>query len=149
VDASQERETFLSLQLLLQQLRGVLDGIRGRRVSLFVELGFAGRARRAIRKAYRRVLSRAIEIDVPRERGQTPRAYSDTLAGLCPEARSHLESLTSVYEVARYGALPPTQEQAEMAQEAFVNVDAGLQTAGLQAASLRRAGQPNSPDLNT
>jgi hypothetical protein len=126
VDAREDRETLLSWQLLLQQLRDALDGLRGRRASLFVELGFAGRARRAIRRAYQRVLARAITLGTPRERGQTPKAYSGALADRCPEARTSLASLTAAYEEARYGALPPTEEQADVAQQASADADAAL-----------------------
>jgi hypothetical protein len=126
------RETILSLDLVRSQLSGLLDGLRRQRPPpLFVELGADQDTRRQVRALYQRVLARAIELDLPRRRWYTPARYQRALYHLwsldLPEVRHALETLTAVYEVARYGIEPPTHEQVMAAQDAFVQIDAALQ----------------------
>jgi hypothetical protein len=127
------RETILSLDLVRSQLSGLLDGLRRQRPPpLFVELDADQDARRLVRALYQRVLARAIQLDLPRRRWYTPARYQRALYYLwssdLPEVRQALETLTAVYEVARYGTEPPTREQVMAAQDAFVQIDAALQS---------------------
>jgi hypothetical protein len=122
------RETILSTDLLRGQLFDLFDSLRRKRPPpLFLEPGLAGDPRRVVRELYQRVLAQAIELDLPRRRGQTPNAYQHTLNRICSEERSSLETLTLVYMVARYGVVPPTHEQVLAAQDAFARIDAALQ----------------------
>jgi len=143
IDAREARKTVLSWDLLRAQLRAALAGLLRREPSPFVGLGLPGSTRRVVRRAYQRVLGRAILLGVPREAAQTPAAYVETLLDLCPGERRALETLTAAYEVARYGALPPTQEQARAAQEAFARIDPLLQ------AQVRRARQAAASAVET
>jgi hypothetical protein len=143
VDTTEDRDQILSWQLLLQQLRDVLRGLRERGGSPFVGLGPPGNARRAIRKVYQKVLGRAIALGTPREKGQTPETYERTLSDLAPDAQASLETLTSAYETARYGVVPPTREQAKGAEEAFVDIDSAL-----RAEAKRRASQVDLSDAD-
>jgi hypothetical protein len=125
------RETILSLDLLRSQLNGLLNGLRGRRAPpLFVELDAVQEPRLLVRELYQRVLARAIELDLPRRREQTPARYRRSLLYLCSteseQVRQAVETLTAVYEVARYGVEPPTDEQVRAAQDAFAQIDAAL-----------------------
>jgi hypothetical protein len=127
------RETILSLDLLRSQLDGLLNGLRGRRVPpLFVELDPGQDTRRLVRMLYQKVLARAVELDTPRRLEQTPGRYQRTLIYLCSseseQVRHAVETLTGVYEVARYGVDPPTAEQLRAAQDAFDQIDAALQS---------------------
>lgn len=126
-DAGEQRSTALSLRLLQRQVRDAFRRLRRSRSAPLplVMLG-AGGARRAIRRAYRTVLRRAIVLDTPREKGQTPDAYADALADLCRGETSSIETLTAAYDAARYGASPPTQQEVQAARQAAARVDAAL-----------------------
>jgi hypothetical protein len=124
----ESRESVLSWDLLKSQVSSLLDGMRKRRLSPFLELGGAADdPRRVIRAIYQQILARAIELESPRGRGQTPGAYMQTLLHLCPEERSAWETITAAYQVARYGARPPTREQVRATQEAYARIDVALQ----------------------
>jgi hypothetical protein len=121
------RETVLSAELLKEQLRGLWDALRrNRRQSFFVDLGSADDPRRAIREMYQRVMGLAIKRDLPRQKEQTPAAYSPTLASLCPEERASVDELTEAYAVARYGTVPPTETQVQAARQAFARIESAL-----------------------
>jgi hypothetical protein len=127
------RETILSLDLLRSQLGGLLSGLRGRRATpLFVELDSGQDPRQLVRELYQKVLRRAIELDAPRRREQTPGRYQRSLLYLCSseseQVRQAVETLTAIYEVARYGVEPPTEAQVRAAKEAFTQIDAALQS---------------------
>jgi hypothetical protein len=143
VTTAEDRDKVLTWELLLRQLRDMLDGLRERRASPFVGLGSPGSARRAIRKAYQKVLGQAISLGMPREKGQTPKAYAHTLSDLVPNAGSSLETLTSAYQVARYGASPPARQQAREAQEASAEIGSALRTE-----AVRRANRVDRPDMD-
>jgi hypothetical protein len=127
----ENRESILSVDLLRSQLDGLLNGLRRRRAPpLFVDLGPDQDTRRVVRELYQRVLARAVELDTPRRRGQTPTGYQRSLIYLCSseseQVRKAVETLTGAYEVARYGVEPPTTAQVEAAQEAYAQIDAAL-----------------------
>jgi hypothetical protein len=127
------RENILSLDLVRSQLNDLLGGLRGRRAPpMFVQLDAAEDARQLIRELYQKVLARAVALDVPRKREQTPTRYQDSLLYLCSsesaEMRQAVETLTAAYEVARYGVEPPTADQVRAAQDAFAVIDAKLRS---------------------
>ena len=128
-DVLETRETILSVDLLRSQIQGLFDGFRrARPTPLFLEPGPPGDPRRIVRELYQKVLAQAIELKLPRKKGQTPSAYQHTLLYLCREEQSSLETLTRAYVIARYGVSPPTREQVQAAQEAFGRIDAAFQT---------------------
>jgi len=132
-EVPETRETILSLDLLRSQLDGLLSGLRRQRPPpLFVELDSLQDSRRLVRDLYQKVLARAIELDLPRRREQTPARYQPSLLYLCSseseQVRQAVETLTAVYEVARYGLEPPTADQVRTAQDAFAQIEAALQS---------------------
>jgi hypothetical protein len=96
------------------------------RIGPFVPLDPGSAARRTVRVAYRRVLSRAIGQGIPRDRYQTPRTYAETLARLSPQLRSLLQALTAAYEAARYGTAAPSPEEVRVAQDASLQIEGSL-----------------------
>lgn len=123
---SEQRRPLFSLDLLRAQLRRTLGRLRRSRSGPFVPLDPGSAARRAVRVAYRRVLGRAMGQGLPRDRDQTPRAYAETLARLSPQLRSLLKSLTSAYEVARYGTTAPDADEVQAAEEAAQQIEGAL-----------------------
>jgi hypothetical protein len=126
------RETILSLDLLRSQLDDLLSGLRRRQAPpLFVELDPAQDPQQHVRELYQKVLARAVELELPRRREQTPARYQRSLLYLCSseseQVRQAVETLTAVYEVARYGDEPPTAGQVRAAEDAFAEIDAALQ----------------------
>jgi hypothetical protein len=122
------RETILSSDLIQEQLQGLLEALRRRRKPpFFDDLGSLADPRRAVREMYQKVLARAIRLDAPRHKQQTPTTYRPTLADLCPEQRASVDELTRVYTIARYSVDPPTSGEVEKARAAFEHVDGALQ----------------------
>ena len=115
-----------SMDLLQQQMQGLLDGLRRRRRSFFVDLGVGEERRRVVRELYQRLLRYGIRLAAPRLKFQTPSSYRPTLAGLCPEERASVDALTAVYVIARYGTDPPTVDQVKTAQEAYRRIEEAL-----------------------
>lgn len=126
-DVVETRETVLSLDLLQEQFRGLLDGLRRRRHALFVDLESGEERRRIVRALYRHLLGYAIRLSAPRLKFQTPNSYRRTLVGLCPQESAAVDALTEVYVVARYGIDPPTVEQVEVAQKAYARIETAVQ----------------------
>jgi MFS family permease len=126
VTVPEQRRALFSLDLLQAQLRRTLGRLRRPRIGPFVPLDPDSAARRAVRVAYRRVLSRAMGQGLPRDRNQTPRAYAEALARLSPQLRSLLQSLTAAYEAARYGTAAPSSEEVRAAQEAAQQIEGSL-----------------------
>jgi len=125
---TERRESIFSWNLLWDQLRMLLQGMRRPPPPpVFVELGPGEDPRRAIRQIYQDVLAWAMARDLPRRKSETPTAYVGTLSRLCPQEVSSLQILTLAYIMARYGALPPTLEQLQAAQEAYVRIALALQ----------------------
>jgi MFS family permease len=130
---SERRRPLFSLDLLQAQLRRALGGLRRSRTGPFVPLDPGPAARRAVRLAYRRVLSRAMGQGLPRDRDQTPRAYAERLARLSPQLRSLLQSLTAAYEAARYGTVPPSADEVHAAEDASLQIEGALRARPDQA----------------
>ncbi len=122
----ESRESVLSWDLVRDQIENLFDQLRRRPDDPFLNAGPAGDPRRLIREMYQKVLSQAAALERPRSRGQTPRAYVETLATLCPQERESLHTLTEIYIVARYHTEPLTAGHVTQAQEAFARIDAAL-----------------------
>jgi hypothetical protein len=120
------RETVLSMDLLQEQVRGLLDGLRRRSRSYFVELDPGEQRRRAVRDLYQRLLGYGINLDAPRLGFQTPTAYGPRFARLAPGAGDAVDVLTEIYVIARYGTEPPSVEQVTEAQAAYERIVATL-----------------------
>ncbi len=127
-DVLETRETILSLDLLQEQIKGLFDGLRRRRASIFADLGESDDPRVAIREMYQRLLAHAIERKQPRSKQQTPYTYRPSLSGLHPGRSTAIETLTRLYVLARYGRRPPTQEQVAEARQAFASIQPDLET---------------------
>ncbi len=123
---TERRESIFSWSLLWDQLRALVGGLR-KSPPLFVTLDPSEDPRRAIRQIYQDLLARAIALDLPRRKGETPTAYVRTLSRLCPHEVSSLQILTLAYSIARYGAIPPTPEQVRAAQDAHARITLALQ----------------------
>jgi len=122
------RETILSMDLIQEQLKNLLEGFGKRRKQpFFADLGPPGDRRRVVREMYQQVLAEAIRLDAPRTKQQTPKTYEPTLVDLCPAEMPSVDILTQVYMIARYSVEPPTADQVADARKAFDKVSAALQ----------------------
>ncbi len=127
-DVSEDHRRIFSLRLLRRQLAEALRRMRDKGAPPLVRLVGSDR-RRAVRRAYRTVLLRALALETPRHKAQTPEGYADTLVELCAGQEDALRTLTGAYGQARYGAVPPTHEQVQAAQDAYARIDAALRAA--------------------
>lgn len=126
-DVDEQRDSVLSGQLLLAQLRGLFRR-RPRRPAVAPDyLALSGApddARRIIRQTYQAMLEWARSLRLPRAAGQTPRAYAQMLAGAVPEGHDAIDLLTQAYVLARYAAEMPSLEQARRAEGALARLKA-------------------------
>jgi hypothetical protein len=129
------RSSILSWGLIRSQLRNLFRRRRkAQRPPLFLVLDLPDDPRQIVRRFYQAVLARAMDLGAPRPKGQTPDTYLRTLLRLCPGERESLETLTLVYEIARYGSVLPTRDQLRATQEAFLRIEVALQDAALEDA---------------
>jgi hypothetical protein len=119
----EERESILSPELIKSQVQSLLKGFRRRRLSPFLDLVGEEDRRRVVREMYQHILAHTATSEMPRRKGQTPSAYKETLFSYSFEERAAWETITRVYNVARYGLFPPTQDQVQMAQDAFARIE--------------------------
>lgn len=126
-DVLETRENVLSLDLLQEQLKGLFDGLRRRRASMFADLGEPNDPRVAIREMYQKILAHAIVRKRPRGKQQTPHTYRPALSSLHPGRTAAIETLTRLYALARYGREPPTAEQLAEARDAFTSLQPDLE----------------------
>ncbi len=122
----EERESILTTELIKNQVANLLQNLRNRRRSPFLDLAGEADTRRIVREIYQRILSRALALDHPRRKGQTPSAYAQSLLQLDSEERAAWETITRIYNIARYGASPPTRSEAQMVQAAFAKIEPAL-----------------------
>lgn len=118
----EERESILSTDLLKAQLQGLFDGLRRRRPPPFLELGDLQDTRRTVRQVYQTVLAQADALESPRRWGQTPDRYEETLIALYPEGQGAWDTITHVYDSARYSTEPPTTEEAQAVLDAYAQI---------------------------
>jgi hypothetical protein len=93
-----------------------------------------------VRAAYANVLREARLVGLGRRASDTPRRYLGWLLPRARPARFPLESLTAVYEVARFSTHPVTAEDAERAEG-----DARAASYGLHVAVAERRRQAGEP----
>jgi hypothetical protein len=120
-------ESIASRELLMKQLRDWLNRWRGKTVEAalppYLPLN-DDEARTQIRRVYQRFLEWASSIDRARAPHQTPAMFSDALGSNQPDQRDTLDTLTGVYERARYSIEPLTSAEARIAQDSLVTLQA-------------------------
>ena len=117
---NEERESIYSSELLVAQLGELLPnwlGGRGRKrpFSPYLPLTHEANTRRAVRQLYQQLLA----ANEPRKRAQTPQQYGQQLS---LGQREVVQTLTDVYNEARYAADPPSVETAAAAKQAWENL---------------------------
>ena len=140
--ADEQRDSIFSRQLLWAQLRRLFG--RQRRPSsagpaYLVLAGAPDDARLIVRRSYQGMLEWASALRLPRLAGQTPHTYGEALAGIVPEGRTAIATLTHAYILARYAAEAPTLEEARYAEQAWHQLRA-LRSAPPAPASTRSGG---------
>ncbi|MBN1937883.1 MAG: DUF4129 domain-containing protein [Anaerolineae bacterium] len=115
----EERESILSTDLLKAQFQNLLGGLRRHQPPPFLGLNDLQDTRRTVRQVYQTVLAQADALESPRRWGQTPDLYEETLIALHPEGQGAWDTITRVYDIARYGDEPPTREEAQAVLDAY------------------------------
>ncbi|MCZ7567401.1 MAG: DUF4129 domain-containing protein [Ardenticatenaceae bacterium] len=138
------RQIVLSRELLADQLRSLLAGLRARLAAhatdeRFLPLDAGDETRRRVRAAYRAFLAAASARDLTRAPGETPAAFARRLAGQPDAPRSALDDLTAAYEPTRYSSVPLDPNQAAAAETAARTLATWLAT--------RNAGEAEHVDL--
>lgn len=127
-DVIETRETILSVDLIQEQIRGLLDSLgRRRKQPYFADLGPPGDPRRKVREMYQKLLAYAIRHNAPRQRQQTPDSYRPTLAQLWDGQETAVETLTRLYHRVRYGDKLPDEDELAAVQAAFTGIESTLE----------------------
>ncbi len=126
VEIDETRETILSGDLLQAQLSALWRNWRDRfkhapeRVfDPFLSLEDEVDTRRAVRAVYQALLGAAKARGLPRMRSQTPLEYQRKLEEALPGAQDALNTITNVYQRARYAPQPPPAEHVEWVRQAW------------------------------
>jgi hypothetical protein len=120
------RESIASRELLLGQLKHLLNSLRRKREAapvLYLELS-GDDARQTVRRAYQEFLEWArvgIRARAPR---QTPSQYAQYIGGQSIARQEPVSALTALYLRARYDTAPMTPDEAEAAHVALVRLQA-------------------------
>lgn len=123
----EERELIWSKELLLRQLRDLLRRKpKGRPPLPFVALPYPDEPRQAIRLIYQQLLSRARDLGYARPPGLTPRRYQRMLLDVLPDQGAALDTLTTLYVLARYGPSDPEPEDVSKARQAMASLQSAL-----------------------
>jgi len=127
VSTLEDRDSIMSRDVLLDQVREWLDGLRPRRP----ETPFDGELdasdpRHAIRLLYRRLLQAARRVGRPRAPVQTPSRFARVVSALIPAEQEDVEQLTRRYMDVRYGDRVPSPDQVAEAREAMDRVERAL-----------------------
>jgi hypothetical protein len=123
----EDRDSVMTRDMLLGQMREWLDSLRPRRAEvLFDQTLAAGDPRQAIRILYRRLLQSARKAGHPRAPGQTPASFGRSLISLVPAEGEGVEQVTQRYVAVRYGERIPTPEEVEQARGAVGSVEKAL-----------------------
>jgi len=124
---SEKRELIWSKELLLRQLRDLLGRKPGGKpVSPFLKLSQPEEPRQAIRLLYQQLLARARDLGYARPPGLTPRGYQNVLLGLLPDQQTALNTLTTLYILARYAPEDPQPEDVLKARQALMSIEEAL-----------------------
>jgi hypothetical protein len=126
-EVTEDRERIWSWDLMKEQIGSLIDNARRNRPQpLFGPLMGTMDPRRVIREAYRRLIALAIDRGHPRAERDTPYTYQAKLETLVPGREGAIRTLTDAYVAARYDETPPSQTQAEAAQEALEDIEEAL-----------------------
>ena len=131
-DSDELRDSVATRELLMKQLRALFRRRAPAAEAADPYLALAGAdddPRLMVRRAYQAMLEWARAVSRSRGAGQTPASYAEALARAVPQGRAAIDTLTLVYERARYGAEPPTLEEARSAQGALSELQALHNTA--------------------
>jgi hypothetical protein len=128
-ETDETRESIFSRELIAGQLRKLFARSRARAASAppppYLPLaGPPGDPRQRVRRAYQGLLEWAQTLHPPRAPSQTPAAYADALAQAVPEGEEAIAVLTGAYLPARYGAEPPSPDDARRSEEALAQLRA-------------------------
>jgi hypothetical protein len=122
-DLDETRESVLSRELLLNQLRNLFARPKLARPPApgppYLPLAGAPDDPRLIaRRAYQAMLEWAAHRGFARLAGQTPQRYSEILSQAVPQGKEMLTTITNAYIPARYASAPPSLSKAQQAQAA-------------------------------
>lgn len=123
-DAEEQRDSILSRELLLKQLRNLFRrpaSAGGPPLPPYLPL-LNSDPRARIRRAYQAMLEWAKRKGWPRAAGQTPVQYAAALIQNQPPAREALAALTHHYQQARYSAEPLEAADAQAAESAVEQI---------------------------
>jgi hypothetical protein len=122
----EQREYIGSVDLILNQLRDLLNIRRHRRTSPFLDALHADDPRHQIRLLYRRLLTAARASEQPRLPGQTPASFARRLARLLPAREDDLRDLTTAYHQARYASEAPLPGVLSQVEQATARIEEAL-----------------------
>lgn len=126
-DSDEVRDSIATRELVLAQLRALFSrrAPAGPAADPYLALsGSDDDPRLMVRRAYQAMLEWARTAAQGRGAGQTPSTYAEALARALPRGRSAIHTLTMAYERARYGAEPPSLDEARTAQGALNELQA-------------------------
>ena len=126
-DSDELRDSIATPELLWNQLKEFLKRRQPAAEAMDPYLALAGSAddpRLIVRRAYQAMLEWAHTVTQGRAAGQTPASYAEALARRLPQGRAAIVTLTGAYEQARYGAEPPTLDEARKAEGALNELQA-------------------------
>ena len=134
-DVDETRESLVSRDLIQKQIsaawRGLVSRISRRRprgerpfLSLDREVG----TRRMIREVYQALLAFALVRGQSRRPSQTPSEYAAELAKLWRADSDALAAIADGYVQARYSSLSPSEEQARLIEQAWMQVRSALES---------------------
>jgi hypothetical protein len=123
----EDRDSIMTRDMLLDQMREWLNSLRPRRAEVLFEQNLdASDPRQAIRLLYRRLLQSARKLGRPRAPGQTPASFGRLLVSLVPTESEGVEQVTQRYVAVRYGERVPTAEQVEETRGVVDRVEKAL-----------------------
>ena len=126
--AIEDRDSIMTRDMLLEQLREWWGGLRPRRAEgLYAQDLDAADPRQAVRLLYRRLLQSARRLGRPRARGQTPASFGRSLTSLVPAQGDDVQAVTQRYVAVRYGDREPSPEQVQAAHSAVERLEKALE----------------------
>ena len=131
-EGDEVRESVLTASLLQSQLAELWARLRAQfgpppeEPDPFLSLEGESDTRRLIRSIYQRMLALAQIQSAPRLQGETPSRYGGRLAEQPGFDGALVQTITGAYDEARYGDLPPSEQTAAAAAEAWQEIEAAL-----------------------
>lgn len=126
-EAEQERESLLSAQAVIQNLRAMLqEGFDRLKelADLMNRLGPGSRflAAISIRRIYANLVRLATEVGYPRAKAQTPYEYLPVLHRALPGSQDDIAVITEAYVQSHYGQVPDTREELQRIRDCWDRV---------------------------